>query len=180
MKFSNALMRGLALSMVVGVSGQMVVADGHAITANATLNNLDGAAIGLAEITQTPHGVLVHVRVSDLPPGAKGIHFHRTAHCAADDGFTSSHGHHGEGEGEHGLLNAAGPGQGDLGNIFLGTDGVGEMQFFKDGVFLTGSEMALMDEDGTAIVIHAEEDDQISQPIGGAGARIVCGIVEMG
>lgn len=180
MKISNALMRGLGLSLVLGLSGNIVAADGHAPTASATLNNIAGEAIGTAEITQTPHGVLVHVRVSDLPPGAKGIHFHRTAHCAADDGFTSSHGHHGEGEGEHGLLNAAGPGMGDLGNIYVGTDGVGEMQFFKDGVFLTGGEMALMDEDGTAIVIHAEEDDQVSQPIGGAGARIVCGIVEMG
>ncbi len=180
MTISKPLMRGLGLSLVIGLAGQMVTAEGHAQTASATLNNLEGEAIGRAEITQTPHGVLVHVRVSDLPPGAKGIHFHRTAHCAADDGFTSSHGHHGEGEGEHGLLNAAGPGMGDLGNIFVGSDGVGEMQFFKDDVFLTSGEMPLLDGDGTAIVIHAEMDDQISQPIGGAGARIVCGTVEMG
>lgn len=180
MKLSNALTRGLALSLALGMPAQVAIADGHAITASAVLNNIAGDAIGMAELTQTPHGVLVHVRVSDLPPGAKGIHFHRTAQCAADDGFTSSNGHHGEGEGEHGLLNAAGPGMGDLGNIFVGSDGVGEMQFFKDGVFLTEGEMPLLDADGTAIVIHAEQDDQITQPIGGAGARIVCGIVDMG
>lgn len=33
---------------------------------------------------------------------------------------------------------------------------------------------ALFDEDGSALVIHANEDDQITQPIGGAGARIGC------
>ncbi|MEL6573431.1 MAG: superoxide dismutase family protein [Pseudomonadota bacterium] len=67
---------------------------------------------------------------------------------------------------------------GDLGNIYVGADGIREMQFFKSGVFLDGGDMPLLDEDGTAIAIHAEEDDQVTQPIGGAGARIACGIVE--
>lgn len=180
MKSVNKPLRALSLSIALGMAAKAVVADGHSSMAIAALQNLEGANIGIAQITQTPHGVLVHVRVSDLPPGPKGIHFHRTARCAADDGFTSSHGHHGEGEGEHGLLNAGGPGMGDLGNIYVGSDGIGEMQFFKTGVFLDSGEMPLLDEDGTAIVIHAEEDDQVSQPIGGAGARIVCGLVEAG
>ncbi|SLN13308.1 superoxide dismutase family protein [Pseudooctadecabacter jejudonensis] len=178
MKTALSFIAATSMTVAVGLTGQISLAGGHITSATAALQNLEGAEIGMAEITQTPHGVLVHVRVTDLPPGAKGIHFHRTAQCAADDGFTSSHGHHGEGEGEHGLLNAAGPGQGDLGNIFVGSDGVGEMQFFKDGVFLDGGDEPLLDGDGTAIVIHAEMDDQVSQPIGGAGARIVCGIVQ--
>lgn len=178
MKNLNILLPALGLSIALGMAAKAANADDHSTMATAALQNLEGANIGMAHITQTPHGVLVHVRVSDLPPGPKGIHFHRTAHCAADDGFTSSHGHHGEGEGQHGLLNAAGPGMGDLGNIFVGTDGIGEMQFFKTGVFLDSGEMPLLDEDGTAIVIHSEEDDQVTQPIGGAGARIVCGLVE--
>jgi len=32
-----------------------------------------------------------------------------------------------------------------------------------------------MDKDGSALVIHANPDDYKTQPIGGAGARIVCG-----
>ena len=155
-------------------------AGGHVHSATADLKNLDGETIGAADITQSPHGVLVHIKVSDLPPGPKGIHFHSKAHCAADTGFKSSHGHHGEGEGEHGLVNANGPGKGDLGNIYVGENGVGEMQFFKTGVFLEGGDPPLLDADGTAIVIHANEDDQVTQPIGGAGPRLVCGIVEAG
>lgn len=178
MKNSNTLLSALSLSIALGLAAETTHADGHLTAASAALHDLEGAHIGMANITQTPHGVLVHVRVSDLPPGPKGIHFHRTAHCAAEDGFTSSHGHHGEGEGAHGLLNAAGPGMGDLGNIYVGADGIGEMQFFKAGVFLDSGDMPLLDEDGTAIVIHAEEDDQVTQPIGGAGARIVCGLVD--
>jgi len=175
---SKKWLSGLGLALTLGFAAQISVAGGHATTATADLQNLDNASIGTATMTQTPHGVLVHIRVSDLPPGAKGVHFHRTAHCASDDGFTSSHGHHGEGEGEHGLLNAAGPGKGDLGNIYVGENGVGELQFFKSGVFLDSGDQPLLDEDGTAIVIHANEDDQVTQPIGGAGARIVCGLVK--
>lgn len=178
MKLKNTLVLCATLLGTVGATTLTATAAGHGITANADLKNIDGDVIGAATLTQSPHGVLVHIKVSDMPPGSKGVHFHSKAHCAADTGFKSSHGHHGEGEGEHGLVNAAGPGKGDLGNIYVGQDGIGEMQFFKTGVFLEGGDLPLFDEDGTAIVIHANEDDQVTQPIGGAGARLVCGVLD--
>ncbi|WP_299742245.1 superoxide dismutase family protein [uncultured Tateyamaria sp.] len=113
----------------------------------------------MANLHQSPHGVLVHIRVGDLPPGKKGEHFHTNAHCAADIGFKSSHGHHGEGEGEHGLPNPAGPGNGDPGNIFVGTDGIGEIEFFKVGASIDGSDLPPLDENGTVIVTNANADD---------------------
>ena len=145
--------------------------------AQSELKNLDGDTVGLATLTESPAGVLVHVKVQDMPSGKKGIHLHSKAHCAAESGFKSSHGHHGEAKGEHGLLNPAGPGTGDLGNIFVGVDGIGEMEFFKTGVSLSGESLPLFDDDGSAIVIHTNPDDHISQPIGGAGARIACGVI---
>ena len=30
---------------------------------------------------------------------------------------------------------------------------------------------------GRALVIHASPDDHVTQPIGGAGARIACGVI---
>lgn len=177
---TRALILGASLLGAVTAGWNTALADGPAQVATANLKNLEGGTIGDASITQTNHGVLVHIKVSDLPPGAKGVHFHAKAHCDAGTSFKSSHGHHGEGEGEHGLLNPKGPGKGDLGNIFVGADGVGEMQFFKAGVFLDKGDGPLLDTDGTAIVIHANEDDQLSQPIGGAGPRIACGLVEAG
>lgn len=171
----------LAVATIIGACGigwNVALAGVLPTTASADLKNLHGATIGAANITQTPHGVLVRIKVSDLPPGAKGVHFHSKAHCMADTGFKSSHGHHGEGEGEHGLLNDAGPGKGDLGNIFVGVNGIGEMQFFKTGVFLDEGDLPLLDDNGTAIVIHANPDDQVTQPIGGAGPRIVCGLLK--
>lgn len=176
---SNASLLTTVLAITVGLGIQSVAADTSNSTASVVLENLAGETVGSGHLIQTPHGVLVNVKVSNLPPGPKGIHFHSVADCAADTDFMSSMGHHGEGEGDHGLLNPRGPGKGDLGNIYIGADGVGELQFFKSGVFLTGGELPLLDGDGTAIVIHANEDDQITQPIGGAGPRIVCGLVQL-
>jgi Cu-Zn family superoxide dismutase len=36
---------------------------------------------------------------------------------------------------------------------------------------------ALLDEDGSALVIHAGPDDYQSDPAGDAGGRIACGVV---
>ena len=36
---------------------------------------------------------------------------------------------------------------------------------------------ALMGGDGSAVVVHANPDDQKTQPIGGAGARVACAAI---
>ena len=175
-----ALMLGASLIATVTAGWNTALAGGHTSVATANLRNLEGVKMGDATITPTAHGVLVRIKVTGLPPGAKGVHFHAMADCDAGTNFKSSLGHHGEGKGDHGLLNPNGPGKGDLGNIFVAADGTGEMQFFKTDVFLDTGDLPLLDSDGTAIVIHANQDDQLAQPIGGAGPRIACGLVEVG
>ncbi len=59
------------------------------------------------------------------------------------------------------------------------------VEFFVSGLALYPSEEAaahagphpLLDDDGFAVVVHAEPDDHHSQPIGGAGARIACAAI---
>jgi Cu-Zn family superoxide dismutase len=36
----------------------------------------------------------------------------------------------------------------------------------------------LRDADGSALIVHANQDDHVSQPIGGAGARIACAVIK--
>jgi Cu-Zn family superoxide dismutase len=44
-------------------------------------------------------------------------------------------------------------------------------------VLLTPGSISLFDADGSSIVVHANADDQHSQPSGNSGARIACGVV---
>jgi Cu-Zn family superoxide dismutase len=44
-------------------------------------------------------------------------------------------------------------------------------------VTLSDGEGTLFDEDGSALVIHANADDYASQPSGAAGGRIACAVI---
>ncbi|MFW2587761.1 superoxide dismutase family protein [Sagittula sp. SSi028] len=134
---------------------------------------LEGAPIGEATLTEGPNGLLIHLRVEGLEPGKHGLHLHAEGTCDPSEGFTTSGGHVGKIEGGHGLLNPDGPEMGDLPNLFVASDGIGEMEAFTSLVTLE----TLLDEDGAAFIIHENADDHLTQPIGGAGDRVACGIL---
>ena len=81
------------------------------------------------------------------------------------------------GKGAHGLPNPNGPEPGDLPNIFIGEDGSGEMEVFSTFISLVEGPNNLLDADGSTFVIHENADDHITQPIGGSGARVACGLI---
>ena len=73
---------------------------------------------------------------------------------------------------------ADGPDSGDLPNLYVGADGSAMAEFFATRVSVAGGDMpALLDEDGSAVIIHEQPDDHLTQPIGGAGGRIACGVI---
>ena len=144
--------------------------------AGADIVGTEGAAIGKATFEQTPTGVLVSVEVAGLPPGGHGIHLHSVGACTPD--FKASKGHINPDKVKHGLRNPEGPDNGDLPNLYVAADGSARAEFFTTRVTITGGNMpALLDEDGAAVVIHAQPDDHMTQPIGGAGGRIACGVI---
>lgn len=149
----------------------------HGSMAGADLINKAGEVIGTATLQQAPTGVLLHVKVSGLTPGKHGIHLHSHGVCEPGSGFKSAKGHVGKVEGAHGLLNPDGPEAGDLPNLFVGADGTGEMEAFTTLVSIDGGENGLLDADGSTFIIHEKGDDHLSQPIGGAGGRVACGII---
>ena len=144
--------------------------------AGADIVNTDGAVIGKATFEQTPTGVLMSVDVAGLPPGAHGIHLHATGSCTPN--FKAATGHVNPGKVKHGLRNPEGPDNGDLPNLFAAADGTAKAEFFTTRVSVAGGDApALLDEDGSAVIIHEMPDDHMTQPIGGAGGRIGCGII---
>lgn len=140
----------------------------------------DGAAVGSVELTEAPNGVLIRLDVKGLTPGWHGLHVHETADCTAP-GFTSAGGHvHDKAQVVHGLLNPDATEAGDLPNLYVGADGAAKVELFSAYLSLKGTagRPALLDTDGSALVIHANPDDHMTQPIGGAGARIACGAIK--
>ena len=154
---------------------------GHeGLQATASMVAPDGSEIGTATFRQGATGVLITVEVSGLTPGAHGIHLHGVGACTPD--FKAAGGHINPGEGVHGLLNgdrtADDQDNGDLPNLYAAADGSAQAEFFTTLVTVAGGTMPeLLDDDGSSLVIHENPDDHLTQPIGGAGGRVACGVI---
>jgi superoxide dismutase, Cu-Zn family len=135
-----------------------------------------GEKIGSINVKQGPHGVVLRVMLDAgaLTPGWHGVHIHEVGDCSDHEKFMHSKGHVNPGGVEHGFLNPKGPHPSDLPNIFAFSDGSSQAEMLVPGVSLSGGKINLLDGDGTAVVFHAEPDDHMTQPIGGAGARVGC------
>ena len=146
----------------------------------APLTGSGGGTIGRVTLTDAPQGVLLRVEASGLTPGWHAVHFHEKADCS-DAAFKSAGGHvHMASPSSHGLLNPAANDLGDLPNVYAGADGSAHAEIFSSLVALRpGTPRAnLLDADGSAVVLHAAPDDYVSQPIGGAGARVACASIK--
>lgn len=146
-----------------------------------TIRSADGKAIGYVGLAEGPTGLLITVQVEGLKPGWHGMHLHAVGNCSGA-GFKAAGAHvsHAGAPGAHGLLADGGPEFGDLPNLWVGADGKGAAQVFSTNVTRAGmpGRQPLNDSDGTALVIHEAQDDQQSQPIGGAGARVACAVID--
>ena len=170
-----------------GAHGQAAAVDHSAMipratpgqTGQAAIINGQGADIGKATLTQGPTGLLIKVEAAGLTPGWHGIHIHATGQCAAPFTSAGAHINHTDPKTPHGLLNAQGPDDGDLPNLYAAADGSAKAEFFttKARISQDGPGQWLWDADGSALVIHANPDDHNSQPIGGAGDRVACAVL---
>ncbi|MCL6643040.1 MAG: superoxide dismutase family protein [Candidatus Bipolaricaulota bacterium] len=142
----------------------------------APLRNAEGQVLGMAIFTQEPQGVRISVTVKGLSPGEHGIHIHAVGKCEPPD-FLSAGPHFNPTNKKHGLNNLEGPHAGDLPNLVVGEDGSAVYEHVTDRVTLTPGELSLFDEDGSTLVIHAGPDDQITDPAGNSGARVLCGVI---
>ena len=162
----------------VAVLAAVPAAAGDSVaTARAILADAAGQTIGEVRFEQAPKGVILQVDASGLPPGSHGIHLHATGSCAPD--FKAAKGHVNPAGASHGLRHPEGPDSGDLPNLFVAADGSARAEFYTTRVALAaaGDLPALLDADGAAVIVHANPDDHRSQPIGGAGGRIACGVI---
>ncbi len=153
-------------------------ADADALIAQADLIDNSGNTIGTVQVEQGHKGVLVNIQAKNLPPGYHGLHFHAVGDCSDLAAFKSAGGHVNPFDTPHGFRNPDGPHEGNLPNLVVATDGTVEVELYSDIVALDSGATNLLDEDGTALIIHTNKDDHYSQPIGGSGDRIACAVLK--
>ena len=71
----------------------------------------------------------------------------------------------------------AGPHAGDLPNLVVGASGEGGIDVTTKAFTLSQSPVSLLGGKGTSLVIHANPDDEKTDPTGNSGGRIACGVI---
>jgi Cu-Zn family superoxide dismutase len=138
---------------------------------SADIIGTDGDTIGTAMLRNGPHGMIIRVDADGIADGWHAAHLHGVGDCSDPEaGFKASGSHINVDDRKHGLLNPEGFHTGaDFPNLYASGDSVRGELFAVD---LLMSDA--MDEDGFALIMHENEDDHMTQPIGGAGGRIAC------
>jgi len=144
--------------------------------ATAELKNAKGEAVGTVSFWETADGVRIVAQVRGIPPGTHGFHIHTVGKCNPPD-FTTAAAHFNPGEKKHGLKNPAGPHAGDLPNLEVGADGTGRLEYVTKLVTLGSGPSSLFGAAGRALMIHANPDDDMTDPTGNSGGRIACGVI---
>ncbi|KAA6451807.1 superoxide dismutase family protein [Bacillus swezeyi] len=136
----------------------------------------DGTETGFIEVSESAsEGLDLRVAAYDLPPGLLAFHIHETGECKKPD-FESAGAHFNPSQKEHGFNNPKGHHAGDLPNIEVGADGKVDVVVNAPDVTLDkSSKFSLLDQDGSAFIIHEHQDDDLTNPSGNSGDRMVCG-----
>lgn len=164
----------VALGLLLALPVAPALAVGE--TAVAALKLADGKDAGTVTFTEATAGVILKFELKGLPPGKHAVHIHDTGKCEGD--LTSAGAIYNPLGAKHGFLHDEGPMAGDLPNLYSAADGTVVAEVLSP--FLTLSKEAeetLFDTDKTSIVVFSKGDDYESEPDGGAGGRIACGVI---
>ncbi|MCC2323521.1 superoxide dismutase family protein [Cellulomonas xiejunii] len=151
----------------------------------------DGGEVGTVWLDDDDGALEIEVAAGDLPPGFHGFHLHTIGVCEPDSpdptdpakvgDFLSAGGHLGADAADHAAH------QGDLPSLLVDSTGSGRLTASTDAVTIE----ELMDDDGTAVMVHAGPDNFANIPeryapngpdadtlkTGDSGDRIACGVV---
>jgi Cu-Zn family superoxide dismutase len=162
------------------ITVQLENAQGQAVASAAIMEGLAPSIASSARVAsgarQSPPaagGVTVAIQVTDLPPGTHGFHVHSVGRCAPPD-FTSAGPNLNPDSRSHGVRSPNGPQAGDLPNLTVDSDHTAFAAFFVEHLSMSQLESA---PNGTALVIDGAPDDDLTDPSGGSGAHIACGVI---
>ncbi len=177
----------LLLSLVaISCGGQTSLSDSeNQVIAVANIQGApDSNLSGTVTLIQTQaSGILptveVQAEIAGLPPNTKhGFHLHQTGKC--DPNFKAAGGHFDPGPFGETNPDANHPfHMGDLPNLVADAEGNATLTHRTSRVTLSSGPLSLFDEDGSAIIVHVDEDQGTTGVQGGAGGgRLGCGVIQ--
>lgn len=131
-----------------------------------------GKPIGSLVASYHPQGWTLRLKAKGLSPGFHGVHLHEVGRCQPP-GFASAGAHLNPTGKQHGMDNPLGEHVGDLDNLLVPDNGAVEQGWtftWKDRPW----------PNGLSLVIHANPDDNKTDPSGNSGERIACGVIFAG
>ena len=132
----------------------------------ADLVTPEGEPRGTVEFAEVGGGTMVTAKAMDLPPGFHGLHIHRGAACSGTTEMPFA-----DADGHFDIAGCPHPAHaGDLPPLLADSRGRAWCALFTDR--FTVEEVV-----GRTVIVHAEADDFTTQPSGGAGTMIACGII---
>jgi Cu-Zn family superoxide dismutase len=171
----HALLVAAVVLVSFALTCSSAVAGEKPAMAKAKIIDASGKTVGVAVLTEGDDGVWIAFNLQGLPPGVHAFHIHAAGKC--EPPFKSAMGHFNPFGRKHGLKNPEGAHAGDLPNILVGPDGTLAGVRLAPLVTLGEGKNSLFQPEGTAIVIHQDPDDYMTDPAGAAGPRIACGVI---
>jgi len=165
----------LALALSTTAGAQEAPSGPPAVRATFAIIDTAGERIGQVTAVQETSATLLQLFVRGLPPGRHGLHLHASPACEPPS-FQTAAGHLNPAGMKHGRHNPEGPHLGDLPNLEVSAAGEARFEIRLDSITLTAGPRSI-GTPGTALVIHAGEDDERTDPTGNAGARIACAVL---
>jgi Cu-Zn family superoxide dismutase len=181
---SRVLAVAVAATMAGAATSAQAPRSGAAQTSVTASADIKGKGItGTAQLTERAQGagtiVEIAIDVTGLTPGRHGVHLHAVGKCEPD--FTAAGGHFDPGPASNTDPDANHPfHMGDIPNLVADAKGRAQMKILTSRVTLADGPLSIFDADGTAIIVHGNEDQGITgAPKSGVsgGPRVACGVV---
>jgi Cu-Zn family superoxide dismutase len=164
--------------MLAAFPGRSIADGGMTVTMHFVDESGIGASAGTVTVTETKYGLVFTPTLAGLPPGLHGFHVHENASCqpGEKDGkkvaALSAGGHYDPQKTSRHDFPWGDGHLGDLPALFVSPDGVANQP-------VLAPRLELSDLAGHSLMVHAGGDNHADHPapLGGGGARIVCGVI---